>query len=205
MVNTWKKAMLVKRCREGDNRAMLEMSNCSDEKISNMWLVRAVLYGNEEAREILHRNPERGSRTFLPIENFIPEERKLWFNGYYSAASLKEIGFDDLPDLKGDYLLAGLSKERVAVLGIETGYEPPDEDGFGAETYHDYYVYDEFFHRISKKVFEDDPRGAYGFGTEYIKTKTELPKLRIDWLLEDGILKPNKRIYLDSEKSDNSL
>lgn len=38
------------------------------------------------------------------------------------------------------------------VIGIKTGYDDPDEDGFGAEIYYDYYVYDEFFHRISKTV-----------------------------------------------------
>lgn len=188
-MNAWNSAILLERCRTGDDKAMLEMSRCCDAEIANMWLVRAVLYGNEEAREILRRNPERASNTFLPIENFIPDKRTAWFHGRYSGTSLKEIGFDDLPDLHESYLLAGLSSERVMVLGMEAGYDPPDEDGFGAETYYNYYVYDEFFHRISKKAFEDNPHYAYGLGDEYIKTHGNLPNLRIDWLVEDNILK----------------
>lgn len=193
MIQVWKKNILLERCRAGDNKAMLEMSRQQgDVKLANMWLVRAVLYGNEKAREILRENPMRASNTFLPIANFIPDERKLWFGGSYRAASLKEAGFDGLPNRKKAYSVAGLSNERVFVIGIETGYEPPDEDGFGAETYHDYYVYDEFFHRISKKAFEDDPRAAYGIGNEYIKTHNNLPNLRIDWLVEDGIYVPRE-------------
>ena len=124
--------------------------------------------------------------------NFIPDERKLWFSGSYRAASLKEAGFDDLPKMNESYIVAGLSNERVFVIGRESGYDGPDEDGFGAETYYDYYVYDEFFHRITEKVFDDDAHAAYRMGNEYIKTHNNLPKLRIDWLVEDGIYLPRE-------------
>lgn len=189
MRNGWKTAILLKRCRKGNSKAMLEMAEYGDAKLANTWLVRAVLYGNEEAREILRLNRERASNTIIPIENFIPGERKLWFSGSYSVETLKGIGFDDLPDLHKVYMLAGLSNERVIVLGMETGYEPPDEDGFGAETYYDYYVYDEFFNRVSKKAFADDPYSAYGLGNKYIKAHNDLPTLRVDWLVEDRIIK----------------
>ena len=56
MNKTLRKALLLERCRKGDSKAMLKMSEYSDAKIANMWLVRAVLYGNEEAREILRCN-----------------------------------------------------------------------------------------------------------------------------------------------------
>lgn len=192
MRTEWDRATLLERCRSGDSQAMLEMSKCCDTEFANMWLVRAVLYGNEEARELLRCNPQRASNTFLPIENFIPGKRTSWFNGKYHAVSLSEIGFDNLPSMDETYMLAGLSRERVIVLGMETGYEPPDEDGFGAETYYSYYVYDEFFHRISPKAFEDNPHAAYGVGNEYIKAHGDLPKLRMDWLVEDGILKAER-------------
>lgn len=178
---------LLERCRMGDNKAMLEMSRHCDTKLSNMWLVRAVLYGNEEAREILREDPKRAEDTFLPLAYFIPGERKLWFEGGYTAASLKKAGLDNLPKTNESYTVAGLSKERVFIIGRKTGYDEPDEDGFGAETYYDYYVYDEFFHRITEKVFDDDYRAAYRVGDEYIKTHNNLPNLRIDWLREDGI------------------
>ncbi len=181
---------LLELSRKGDNKAMLELSKCSDEKIANMWLVRAVLYGNEEARVILRENPERASNLLFSIKNFIPGERRSWFDGSYSAASLKQAGFDELPDLNGSYTVGGLSGERIFVIGIETGEEPPDEDGFGMDIYYDYYVYDEFFHRISENPFDDDSYAAYKSGDEYIETHNNLPDLRFDWLLQDGILKP---------------
>ena len=184
-----KKSMLLERCRKGDNKAMLELSKISDNGFSNMWLVRAVIYGNEEAREILRKNPNRVSNTIFLFENFVPGGREMWFHGHYDGATLREVGFDDLPDLNGSYIVAGLSDERVMVIGIETGYDDPDEDGFGGEIYYDYYVYDEFFHRITKTVFNDNPRSAYGVGAKYIKSNDNLPDLRVDWLVEDGLLK----------------
>ena len=45
------KSILLERCRKGDNKAMLELSKISDNEFSNMWLVRAVIYGNEEANK----------------------------------------------------------------------------------------------------------------------------------------------------------
>ena len=57
MNKTLRKALLLERCRKGDSKAMLKMSEYSDAKIANMWLVRAVLYGNAEASEILRCNP----------------------------------------------------------------------------------------------------------------------------------------------------
>lgn len=190
------KFSLLERCRKGDNKAMLELSKISNTKLANMWLVRAVIYGNEEAREILRKNPERASDTIFSFNNFIPGERKLWFDGCYKAADLKELGFDDLPSLDESYMVGGLSDKRVMVIGIETGYEPPDEDGFGMEIYYDYYVYDEFFHRISETAFKDNPHGAYSMGAEYIKTNNDLPNLRIDWLIEDGIFNPRDNNYM---------
>ena len=179
---------LLERCKTGDSAAMLEMSKNTKQILSNLWLVRAVLYGNNEAREILRKNPERAKKALFPIQNYIPGEREVWFTQYYSGQVLKIVGLDEIPDIDGLYRVAGLSKERVFVIGVKTGYEPADEDGFGAETYYDYYVYDEFFRRISKEKFVDDYRAAYAIGADYIKTHNNLPSLRIDWLLEDGIL-----------------
>lgn len=191
----FEKSILLERCRKGDNKAMLELSKISDPKLANMWLVRAVIYGNEKAREILRKDPKRASNTFLPIENFIPGERMLWFDGCYDALALKEAGFDHLPNYNESYIVAGLSEDRAMVIGMLTGYESPDEDGFGMEEFYNYYVYDEFFHRIDKTVSEDNPHDAYGVGAKYTKSQSSLPNLRVDWLVEDGILEQSKLIY----------
>lgn len=107
------KSILLEHCRKGDNKAMLELPKNSNTKLANMWLVRAVIYGNEEARAILRENPKRASNTLLPIENFIPGQRTLWFNGCYDTATLKEAGFDELPNYGESYIVAGLSQTSV--------------------------------------------------------------------------------------------
>ena len=41
------------------------------------------------------------------------------------------------------------------------------------------------------KVSDDDPFSAYGEGIKYTESRKEfLPELRVDWLVEDGIIKP---------------
>lgn len=112
--------MLLKRCRKSNSKEMLKISKYGNEKIANMWLVRAVLYGNEAARKILRCNPSHASDTIIPIENFIPEKSIVCCNRSYSAAELIEIGFDNLPNLQKLYLLAGPSDERVLVVGTDT-------------------------------------------------------------------------------------
>lgn len=189
MNKTLRKALLLERCRKGDSKAMLKMSEYGDAKIANMWLVRAVLYGNEEAREILRCNPSRASDTLIPIENFIPGKSMVGCSRTYSAEELLEIGFDNLPNLQKSYLLMGLSNERVLLLATDTEPESPGKDVFGDRTYYNYYTYDEFFHRISKKTCEDNPIFAYGLGVAYFEAHKHLPDLRIDWLVEDGIIK----------------
>lgn len=133
MNKTLRKALLLERCRKGDSKAMLKMSEYSDAKIANMWLVRAVLYGNEEAREILRCNPSRASDTLIPIENFIPGKSMVGCIRIYSAEELHEIGFDNLPNLQKSYLLMGLSNERVLLLATDTEPESPGKECSGSE------------------------------------------------------------------------
>lgn len=197
MSNSFMREVLLERCRKGDNTAMLEMSKYGDEEIANMWLVRAVLYGNKEAREILRKNPKRASKTMLPIEYFIPELKESCSTGYFTASDLKEAGFDNLKDVDWLYTVAGLSIDRVLILGMKAGYEPPDKDGFGAEVYFNYYIYDEFFHRIHQYAIEDNIELAYLKGAQYLKTCPLPPYLHIDWLVEDGILDSDKLARLN--------
>ncbi len=177
-------------CHSGDTNAMLELSKLGDDSISNMWLVRAVLYGNEEAREILRLDPGRASNTFLPLKYLIPGERSEFYSDF-NTETVKALGFDSLPYGNDKYKISSLSGERVFYLGRITSYYPPDKDGYGEETDYIYYIYDEFFHRISDEVFVDSIRPAIIKAEEYFKSiEDKLPRLRVDWLLEDKIIQP---------------
>ncbi len=182
------KESLRERCQKGNSEAMLEMSKCGEERLANLWLVRAVLYGNQEARKILRENPSRASNTFLPIKYLIPGEKQESY-GDFSIEQMKGLGIDDL-HFDDKYIIFALSKERVFYIGRLDFYDSPDEDGYGEETAYSYYLYDEFFMRIEPHSFDEDEFGsAITKAKEYYKAKQDkLPALRVDWLVEDGIL-----------------
>ncbi len=178
---------LLERCRKGDNQAMLEMSKFDEEKFANMWLIRAVIYGNTEAREILRRERQRGFRSFLPMGYFIPGGRRESY-GNFDTSTIKKAGFDGLPERKDVYKVYALSEARVFILGVRTSYYAPDAYGFGEEEEYSYYVFDEFFHRVSEKRFGELWAATKEEERYFEKMKNQLPKLRIDWLIEDKVL-----------------
>lgn len=144
-------------CARGDADAMLELSEYFSQKEPNekaavMWLVRAAMYGNTMAQEKLQDEIKQDryflEKSLIPCENFIPGKRPNWHSGSYSGEMLNAAGFMSFQQ-NGYYTIAGLDKNRATLIWKETGYEPPDEDGYGAETYYDMYYMDEFFQPIS--------------------------------------------------------
>jgi hypothetical protein len=103
--------------------------------------------GNEEAKVWVEKNPKCKSNSLIPFENFIAEKRAAWYSGGYSGSLLNAIGFSDF-DPEGVYLLPGIDNNRVILVMKEVDYDPPDEYGFGAEYYYDWFYMDEFFNII---------------------------------------------------------
>lgn len=148
---------LANACGKGDAAAMLELSEYlrntvpEDDGAVNMWLLRAAIYGNTEAqkrvREEIRQNPYFLKRSLIPYENFIPGRRVNWHSGDYPGHWLNEAGL--LAFQSGEnYSLAGINQHRTMLVWKEAGYDPPDEDGFGAETYYNMFYLDEFFQPI---------------------------------------------------------
>lgn len=148
---------LAAACGKGDATAMLELSEYlrktmpEDEGAANMWLLRAAVYGNTAAQERVQdeikQNPYFLKNTPIPYEFLIPGRRASWHSGSYPGYRLNAMGLLAFQP-EGTYLLAGLNKYRTMLIWQEVGYDPPDEDGFGEETYYNMFYLDEFFQPI---------------------------------------------------------
>lgn len=153
---------LASACAQGNAAAMLKLSEflrstdatvsgitASDyEKGANMWLLRAAIYGDRTAQEIvldqIRQNSGFLNQTLIPYANFLPNRRKRWYSGSYSGHLLNAMGLLSFQP-EGSYLLAGISDHRTLSVWQEAGYDPADESGFGEETYYHMSFLDEFF------------------------------------------------------------
>lgn len=148
---------LAAACGKGDAAAMLELSEClrstvpEDDGAVNMWLLRAAIYGNTEAQERvlgeIRQTPYFLKKSLIPYENFIPGRRENWHSGGYPGHRLNAAGLLTFQS-RENYSLAGINQHRTMLVWQEAGYDPSDEDGFGAETYYNMFYLDEFFQPI---------------------------------------------------------
>lgn len=150
--------LLLDKCGSGDAAAMasfaahIKQHHPKADQWVNMWIVRAAIYGDISSQEVVMRRIKE-QPTFLrslpiPWENFIPGKRESWHSGTYPGKILNEVGFLAFQP-NGMYLLAGLNEDRFMIIWEEDDYDPPDEDGFGAEEYYNMFCLDEFYQPIS--------------------------------------------------------
>lgn len=148
---------LAVACGKGNAAAMLELSEylrstvSDDDGAVNMWMLRAAIYGNTEAQERVQEEIRQNfyflKKSLIPYENFIPDKRVNWHSGGYPGHRLNAVGLLAFQQ-KESYSLAGINKYRTMLVWQEAGYDPPDEDGFGEETYYNMFFLDEFFQPI---------------------------------------------------------
>ncbi len=119
------------------------------EKGYMMWLARAALYGDADASAQLGKWTFYKEYAYIPYDMMIGKGRS--FISFWDSGSLYEIGFIDVPDGHTDCRLFYNAGERFFDLCYVSDYEPPDEDGFGAEWEYDYIYFDEFFRRLPAK------------------------------------------------------
>lgn len=111
-----------------------------------MWLVRAALYGNDEAAQMIERWPFYKKNAFLPYNmlagrgNF---SKKLWASNF-----LWKIGFIDMIRDCQDCGINFHFAEKYFDFWYVDSYCPADDDGYGAEWDYASIFYDEFFCRI---------------------------------------------------------
>lgn len=120
-----------------------------------MWLVRAALYGNEKAGELVDRCPYYKEKSYMPYKLLAGGEEEVI--KFWDSDSLWEIGLLDMERGCTDCSFRYVRKSGCFVLTYVADYEPPDEDGFGAEWEYGHIYFDEFFCRIPVGKEEDIP------------------------------------------------
>lgn len=114
-----------------------------------MWLVRAAFYKDAKAAEKLAKCPVYKELAFIPYGMMSGEEKpRITF---WNSATLYDIGFIDVPQGYTDCSLLYDPNKKIYDLCYVSDYEPPDEDGFGAEWDYDDMYFDEFFRRVWKR------------------------------------------------------
>lgn len=108
---------------------------------ANMWLNRAALYGEEEAKELLEKYPFFRKNSYPDILFQVPGKNR---SENLNGAVMRELGFPDF-DKNLSYTVKSLNDHGFYMGECYVSYDGPDETGFGMEDYYDYYFFDEFF------------------------------------------------------------
>lgn len=112
-----------------------------------MWLVRAALYGDAGAEQKLENWTYYKENAFLPYDMLTGRDRS--YKKIWASSFLSDIGFIDVPAHHEDCSIKYNKEQRYFDLMYVADYEPPDEEGFGAEWEYDNYYFDEYFCRLS--------------------------------------------------------
>lgn len=109
-----------------------------------MWLVRAAVYGNENANLLIEKCSYYQRKASIPYTFYTSEDSQT--NGIWVS---RDIGLIDMVQGldNGGYLTFYREKGYYDVEYLYD-YDPPDETGFGAEWNYENAYYDEFFCQI---------------------------------------------------------
>lgn len=145
---------IARKCAKKDTESMYEMMEYFNRKsleypttvfylgAANFWLYRSYQYGNPKAAKRLGKWMEEhpGQRLrILPLSSSL----KGTLNGYI----LNAIGFLDFEEDRV-YHLYGVDTEGVVLINAYESEDGPDADGFGRETYYDWWFYDDCLQSI---------------------------------------------------------
>ena len=111
-----------------------------------MWISRAAFFGSAPAARLLGQCPLYGELALIPHR--LLEGSSSGYLRPYSSDVLYNAGLIDVPT---GYNPEGLRYDRNRAcfcLTCESGYEPPDEDGFGAEWEYEDLWFDLLFNRL---------------------------------------------------------
>lgn len=141
---------LSQRCSQGDVRAMDEMKHFFSIKAQEnenemfyqcaeqFWLVRAALYGSAGAAQELEAwllaHPD--SRMVSPAVNEL-------LSGSSYGKTLNALGFLFFEEDR-EYSLSGMDSHGVVEASSYESEDGPDSDGYGSETYYDWWYLDSF-------------------------------------------------------------
>ena len=146
---------LTANCAKGDADSMNDLaiyfeklSHESDASpfyiyASNYWRYRAYRGGNSDAskwfKKFFADHPNEHLDSILP-ENNNPDAG--WYTHSIPGILLNDLGFEFF-DPERNYEIKHFENEKIVEVSAFESFEGPDEDGFGAETYYDWWFLDE--------------------------------------------------------------
>ena len=151
---------LTARCAQGDGDAMEELANWFEKlsrlpeasrfylRASNYWRYRAYVTGNDEASDWF-------TRYFLshpgePLESILNEScdhNAGWYTYSVPGGLLNDLGYSFF-DPQREYEIKSFEEDDVVEVSAYESSDDPDEDGFGAEDYYDWWFLDENMQEI---------------------------------------------------------
>lgn len=145
---------LTAQCAKGDSDAMYALSEWFGKqaekrraspfyrRAANYWRYRAYQNGNVDAhrwfRQFFAEHPGKQLESVLCENN---DHDANWYRFDLSGSILNDLGYDFF-DPKKHYDVKWFEENEVVEVGTFESYEGPDEDGYGAETYYDWWFLD---------------------------------------------------------------
>lgn len=112
---------------------------------SHMWIVRAALFGSEEAKRMIAEYPFYARDTYMGVRRQIPGRMiSTDLDKSMKGSDMRKIGFLEFKG-NGMFTLYPISSDGIYTVVYDAGDDGPDETGFGMEELYNYYYYDEFF------------------------------------------------------------
>lgn len=146
---------LKHQCAKGDGDAMNELAEWFEEmshnpkasafyvRAANYWRYRAYCKGNANAAQWFDKffaeNPDTQLQSILCESN---DHDANWYSFSIPGKMLNDLGFDFFEPDK-EYEIKKTENEDILEVGSYESFEGPDEDGFGAEVYYDWWFLDE--------------------------------------------------------------
>lgn len=138
---------LAQRCADSDSAAMNEMADYFENKYdgnelfyrcaSQFWRYRAYLYGNQEARVFLTAWI-KGKKDQQMASPFLSGN----LSGSGEGICFNALGFLFFKEDR-EYCLEGMDGDGVVLVSSYESEDGPDDDGFGRETYYDWWYLDD--------------------------------------------------------------
>lgn len=113
-----------------------------------LWLVQAAFYGEKDAADKLEKWPFYKKFAYIPYDMLIGKFQSYVKFSY--GGILHKIGLIGIPSRYEDCGISYDADKKIYCVSYLSGYEPPDEDGFGAEWEYDAIYFDEFFRRLRR-------------------------------------------------------
>lgn len=180
---------LTARCARGDDNARSELAGFFEEwaerkgasrfylRAANYWRYRAYQAGNKQAEKWFNRffdeHPSEHLESIL-CEN--SDHLVNWYTYSFPGEMLNDLGYDFFEPHRKYEIKQYTDTDVVEVSAFES-YEGPDEDGYGAETYYDWWFLDENMQPIPGVLMVNDTTHERNSGSQYSIERAKAEKI----------------------------